>query len=587
MVACPEQTLFSLHDFIAQQESKDLLRFIVCGSVDHGKSTLIGRLLYESKCLFDDQLDVLAQESRNRGTQGGKLDLSLLLDGLAAEREQKITIDVAYRFFTTERRRFIVADAPGHEQYTRNMATGASTADLALLVVSAESGLTVQTKRHLLIVSALGVRQIVVAVNKMDRVGWSRSEFGELEAEFRAFADDLDFATSAVIPLAAASGDNVVSRSDHMDWYRGPSLLEYLERVHIVPKACGESLRIPVQWVNRPDPGFRGYCGLIAGGEVHPGMPVQVLPSGQWARVERIVTADGDLDRAVAGQAVTMTLAGEIDVSRGDVIAEIGRPAPVTDRFCARLVWMGEEPLTAGKPYLLKLAAATATATLEPGLRVFDLDARESTPAHSLRINGIGSGVFALDRRIAVDRYADNKETGSFVLIDPESYDTVGLGMVDDVVPALSRRPAGVSAAITDLIRSTESHARSIAKAASWRTTGSLDTFILATFITGNAKAAGAVALTEILTKTALYYLHERVWVLIPWGKRASGRKRAGVDKAATLPWRRAQRLVRCCVDRKEPSRTAAAPIARARSCSSVFAAKPVASTERNPSPAR
>ncbi|MBV8525584.1 MAG: DUF2061 domain-containing protein [Acetobacteraceae bacterium] len=304
-----------------------------------------------------------------------------------------------------------------------------------------------------------------------------------------------------------------------------------------MPKLKGNAFRMPVQWVNRPDPGFRGYCGLIAGGEVHPDMPVQILPSGQWTRVERIVTADGDLDRAIAGQAVTLTLAGEIDVSRGDVIAAVDAPAPVTDRLHARLVWMGEEPLTVGKPYLLKLAACSATATLEPGLRVFDLDMREATQTDRLQINGIGTGVFELDRCIATDRYADNKQTGSFILIDPESYDTVGLGMVDEVLPAGNRRPTRIGAAITDLIRSTESHTRSIAKAASWRMTGSLDTFIIAAFVTGNAKAAGAVALTEILTKTALYYFHERAWVLIPWGKRTSDRKpRHAVDASRGAP---------------------------------------------------
>ena len=341
MIASPELTRFSLEDFVARHEKKNLLRFIVCGSVDHGKSTLIGRLLYESKCLFDDQLDALAKDSRNHGTKGGDLDLALVLDGLAAEREQKITIDVAYRFFTTERRKFIVADAPGHEQYTRNMATGASTADLALLVVSAESGLTGQTKRHLLIVSTLGVSQIAVAVNKMDLVDWSQSKFAALETEFRAFVKDLDFDEVALLPVAAASGDNVVSRSDHMDWYRGPTLLDYLEQVQTPPESHGSAFRMPVQWVNRPHPDFRGYSGSIAGGGVHPDTPVQILPSGQWTRVERIVTADGDLDHAVAGQAVTLTLAGEIDASRGDVIAEVGAPAPVTDRLCARLVWIG------------------------------------------------------------------------------------------------------------------------------------------------------------------------------------------------------------------------------------------------------
>jgi sulfate adenylyltransferase subunit 1 (EFTu-like GTPase family)/uncharacterized membrane protein len=318
-----------------------------------------------------------------------------------------------------------------------------------------------------------------------------------------------------------------------MDWYRGPTLLDYLEQVQTPPKSHGSAFRMPVQWVNRPHPDFRGYSGLIAGGGVHPDTPVQILPSGQWTRVERIVTADGDLDHAVAGQAVTLTLAGEIDASRGDVIAEVGAPAPVTDRLCARLVWMGGEPLTPGKPYLLKLAACTTTATFEPGLCIFDLDTGKSTPADHLPVNSIGTGFLELDRRIAVDRYADNKETGSFILIDPESYDTVGMGMVDEVLEAETQSPARIGAAIADLIRSTESHARSIAKAASWRMTGSLDAFVIAAFIlhrTGSPKVAGAVALTEILTKTALYYFHERFWILIPWGKRPSSQRRDAVS---------------------------------------------------------
>jgi sulfate adenylyltransferase large subunit len=526
MIAGSELAPFSLEGFVARQESKNLLRFIVCGSVDHGKSTLMGRLLYESKLLFDDQIDALAKVSHSHGTQDGDLDMALILDGLAAEREQKITIDVAYRFFTTERRKFIVADAPGHEQYTRNMATGASTADLALLVVSAETGLTVQTKRHVLIVSALGVRQIVVAVNKMDLVGWSQSKVTVLESEFRAFVKDLDFDEIAFVPVAAANGDNVVSRSDQMDWYRGLTLLEHLEQVQIAPKSQGSTFRMPVQWVNRPHPDFRGYSGLVASGEVHPDMPVQILPSGQWARIERIVTADGDLDHAVAGQAVTLTLAGEVDASRGDVIAEIGETAPVTNRVRACLVWMGEVPLTASKPYLFKLAACTATAVLKPGLCVVDLDTRKSTPADRLPINSIGTGILELDRRIAVDRYVDNKETGSFILIDPESYDTVGMGMVNEVLQAESQGQARIGGAIAELIRSTESHARSIAKAASWRMTGSLDTFIIAAFVTGSAKTGGAVALIEIFTKTILYYCHERIWILIPWGKRPSSQNK-------------------------------------------------------------
>jgi sulfate adenylyltransferase large subunit len=518
MTASAELAPFSLEDFVARQENKQLLRFIACGSVDHGKSTLISRLLYETKCLFDDQLDALARDSRAR--QRGDLDLALVLDSLAAEREQKITIDIGYRFFTTERRKFIVADAPGHEQYTRNMATGASTADLALVAVSAETGLTSQTKRHLLIVSALGVRRIVAAVNKMDLVGWSQSAFAELEAEFRSFVKDLDFSSVCFIPVAAASGDNVASRSDHMAWYRGPTLLDHLEQVPIADKGGGKAFRMPVQWVNCPDPGFRGYSGLIAGGEIRPGMPVHVLPSAQRTRVARIVTADGDLDRAVVGQAVTLVLAGEVDASRGDVIAELEAPAAVTNRLCAHLVWMSEEPLTSGKHYLFRIATGIATAVLEPGLSVIDLETGKSTRAGCLPMNGIGTGTFELDRRIAVDRYADNRETGSFILIDPESYDTVGMGMVDEALPAENVKPTGIGAAIVDLIQSTESHARSLAKAASWRMTGSFDTFVIAALITGSPKMGGAVALTEILTKTALYYCHERLWILIPWGQR-------------------------------------------------------------------
>jgi sulfate adenylyltransferase large subunit len=537
MTPLREPTAFSLDDFVAQQERKGLLRFVVCGSVDHGKSTLIGRLLYESKLLFDDQLDALAKASRNHGTQGGNLDLALVLDGLAAEREQKITIDVAYRFFTTERRKFIVVDAPGHEQYTRNMATGASTADLALILVSAETGLTRQTKRHTLIVSTLGVRQLVIAVNKMDLVGWSRSKFAALEAEFRTFVKDLQFDEVVFVPVAACSGDNVVTRSNRMDWYCGLTLVEHLEEVQTALQSRRNSFRMPVQWVNRPHAGFRGYSGLIAGGEVHPDMPVQILPSGQWTRVERIVTADGDLAHAVSGQAVTLTLVGDVDASRGDVIAEIGATALVADRLCVHLVWMGEDPLTPGKPYLLKLATCMATAIPEPGLCVIDLDTRKSVPAKRLAMNEIGTGILELDRRIAVNRFIDDKETGSFILIDPETCDTVGMGIVDGVLQSELHRSAHAGSAITfELLPSTESHARSVVKAASWRATGSFDTFIIAAFITGSPKAAGAVALIEIATKTALYYLHERIWILIQWGKRAATREKFHAAPRVDVP---------------------------------------------------
>ncbi len=295
MTARPEPAVFAPEDLLAGQEPKSLLRFIVCGSVDHGKSTLIGRLLYEAGLLFVDQLDALDHDSRHHGTQGEERDFALVLDGLAAEREQKITIDVAYRFFSTARRKFIVADAPGHEQYTRNMATGASTADVALLLVSADTGLTRQTKRHALIVSTLGVRHFVVAINKMDLVGWSRSKFSALKAEFRAFAKDIEVDDIVFIPVGARTGDNITARPRHMTWYRGPTLLEHLEKVEVARPARHSAFRMPVQCVIRPDAKFRGYCGLIAGGAVRPGMPVQILPSGQRTHIERIVTADGDL----------------------------------------------------------------------------------------------------------------------------------------------------------------------------------------------------------------------------------------------------------------------------------------------------
>jgi sulfate adenylyltransferase large subunit len=504
----------------APQQSKTLLRFIVCGSVDHGKSTLIGRLLFEAGVLFEDQLDALDRDSCHHGTQGEEPDFALLLDGLAAEREQNITIDVAYRFFATARRKFIVADTPGHEQYTRNMATGASTADVALLLVSATEGITRQTRRHALIVSMLGVRQVVVAVNKMDLVCWSQSGFRALESEFRAFTDSLGVDKTVFIPVAARSGDNVIRRSECMSWYRGPTLLEHLERVEVGCWPQRSAFRMPIQWVNRPNAEFRGYCGLIASGELYPGAPVQVLPSGRRTQIKRIVTADGDLARAVAGQSVTLTFSDEIDASRGDVVAELGEPAPVTDRFSARLIWFDEELLEPGRPYILKLAAATANATIQPELHVIDLGTLRSARTDRLGSNDIGIAVVQLDRRVAADRYADNPSTGSFILIDAESYNTVAIGMIETTHPGENPNCPRGKATLKDFIRATETHSRSIAKAISWRATGSLDTFLVAVVITGSSKVAGGVALAEVLTKTLLYYLHERMWALIRWGKR-------------------------------------------------------------------
>ena len=529
MTARPDPSAFALDRFLLHQERKDLLRFVACGSVDHGKSTLIGRLLHGADVLFEDQRDALAAESRKHGTPDRELDYALLLDGLAAEREQKITIDVAYRFFTTERRKFIVADTPGHEQYTRNMATGASTADLALILVSAGAGLTRQTKRHAMILATVGVRHLVVAVNKMDLVGWSQSAFRTIEAEFRDFAAALGVNEIACIPLSARRGDNVVDASPNMDWYDGPTLLGYLENVPIAAAPRRQSFRMPIQLVSRPSPQFRGYSGRIAGGEVFPGMPVTVLPSGQISSIDRIVAYDGDLDRAEAGQSVTITLADEIDASRGDVIAELAAPPAVVDRLTARVVWMGKDALAPGRSYLIKAATATAKATVEPGIEVFDLDTGDSAAADRLFINDIGDCVFTLDRPLALDDYADSKETGSFILIDPESFDTVGMGLVRQAAgePGRSGRlrrglawiAAAVSAGARKRSPARESRLRSIVKAISWRGTGSVDTFIVTFVVTGNYAFAGSVALTEIATKVMLYYFHERVWSFIPWGR--------------------------------------------------------------------
>jgi len=514
------------HEFatlLQRQARTSLLRFIACGSVDHGKSTLIGRLLYETKQLFDDQLATLAKESRKFGTQGGELDFSLLLDGLAAEREQKITIDVAYRFFATARRKFIVIDAPGHEQYTANMATGASVAELALILVSADEGITRQTKRHAVVLSMLGVRNIVLAINKMDRVGWSEVIFRGMEAQFRDFAAALGVDEIVAIPLAAKSGDNVVSRSDRMPWYDGSTLLNYLETAEPARGVGQKPFRMPIQWVNRPNPDFRGYSGLIARGEVYAGMPVTILPSGQVTRIARIATFDGDLARAAVGRSVTLTFADQVDASRGDVVVGVEATPMIAQRISARLFWMNSAALRPGHRYLLKLATATVTATVESDVSIFDLDARLLVPGDALAQNEIGLATLKLDRPIAVDRYAECKDTGSFILIDPETYDTLGMGCVEGAgavpgEPVDAKKSAGAFGG--RLARWTETHSRSLAKAVSWRATGSVDTFLVAFLITGSPKMAGSVAVTEILTKILIYYFHERLWACIPWGKR-------------------------------------------------------------------
>ena len=349
--------------YLDAHQHKSLLRFITCGSVDDGKSTLIGRLLYDSKMIFEDQMAALEADSRRVGTQGGDIDFALLVDGLAAEREQGITIDVAYRFFSTETRKFIVADTPGHEQYTRNMVTGASTADAAVILIDARRGVLTQTRRHAYLVSLLGIRHVILAVNKMDLMGWSQSVFDAIVSDFSAFAAQIGLKTFDAIPMSALRGDNITETSARSPWYAGPPLMRLLETPEVGDDLQADPFRLPVQWVNRPNLDFRGFSGQIAAGTVRPGDPVRVLPSGRTSTVARIVTADGDLDRAVAGQSITLTLADEIDVSRGDVLAFSDAPPEAADQFEATVVWMDDEPLLPGRPYLLKIGAKLVGAT--------------------------------------------------------------------------------------------------------------------------------------------------------------------------------------------------------------------------------
>jgi bifunctional enzyme CysN/CysC len=423
--------LADVGSYLAADDHKTLLRFITCGSVDDGKSTLIGRLLYESKLIFDDQLAALEADSRRVGTQGGELDFALLVDGLAAEREQGITIDVAYRFFTTERRKFIVADTPGHEQYTRNMVTGASTADVAVILVDARKGVLTQTKRHTFIVSLLGIKQVALAVNKLDLVGYDQAVFDRIVADYREFAASLGLTSVQAIPISALRGDNVVEPGANTPWYDGPPLATYLETVEPGRDAVSGPFRLPVQLVTRPDLDFRGYAGIIVGGAVHPGDEVRVLPSGATARVERIVTRDGDLPAAQAGQSVTLTLDRETDISRGDMVVSATDPAGLADQFEARLVWMHTDPLLPGRPYLMKLGSSTATCTVTHIKHGINVNTLERTPATTLAVNDIAVANIATDRRLPFDPYQANRETGGFVLIDRLTNVTVGAGMID------------------------------------------------------------------------------------------------------------------------------------------------------------
>nr|WP_321440152.1 sulfate adenylyltransferase subunit CysN [uncultured Hyphomonas sp.] len=418
--------------YLEKHENKSLLRFITCGSVDDGKSTLIGRLLYDSKMIFEDQLASLEADSKKVGTQGENIDFALLVDGLAAEREQGITIDVAYRFFATDKRKFIVADTPGHEQYTRNMATGASTADVAILMIDARKGILTQTRRHAFITTLLGIRRLVLAVNKMDLVDYDETIFNDIVDDFYAFADEL--ATDLEIqpiPMSALAGANITSHSDVTDWYEGPTLMEYLENVPVGDRRLNAAFRMPVQWVNRPNLDFRGFSGQIASGTVKPGDRVKSMPSGKQTTIERIVTADGDLAEAIAGQSVTLTLADEIDASRGDAIVTADDPTEVSDQFQVRVLWMNEAPLLPGRRYLLKIGAKTVTATVNAPKYGIDVNTLSDVPAKTLELNQIGVTTISLDQPITFDPYDVNRNLGGFILIDRMSNDTVGLGLID------------------------------------------------------------------------------------------------------------------------------------------------------------
>ena len=418
-------------EFLDEQADKSLLRFITCGSVDDGKSTLIGRLLYDSKLIFEDQLDTLRADSKTSGTQGGDLDFALLLDGLEAELEQGITIDVAYRFFATDKRRFIVADTPGHEQYTRNMATGASTAELAVLLCDARNGVLQQTRRHAYLCSLLGVRHLVLAVNKMDLVDYDRDRFIEIEAEFAAFARGLGYDQAVSVPISALKGDNVLNPSPEMPWYQGPTLMHHLEAVDPRADQTADAFRMPVQWVNRPHHDFRGFAGTISRGRVRPGDPVAVLPSGKSSHVDRIVTMDGDLDQAVSGQAVTLTLTDQIDVSRGDVLCAPEARTGVADQFECKLIWMGEEALMPHRPYLMKIGGITTGIQVTRIKHTVNVNTLEKRAARHLDLNEVGVVNVKVDRSIPFDAYADDRHTGGFVVIDRLTNNTVGAGMID------------------------------------------------------------------------------------------------------------------------------------------------------------
>jgi len=427
----PAELDVRVQTYIDTQANLDLLRFITCGSVDDGKSTLIGRMLYEAQLIFEDQVTTLQQDSKRQGTQGGDIDFALLVDGLSAEREQGITIDVAYRFFNTDHRKFIVADTPGHEQYTRNMVTGASTADVAVILVDASQGLLTQTRRHSFITSLLGIKHIVLAVNKMDLVDYDETTYNQIVSDYMEFSQQLNFEKITSIPLSALKGDNVIERSAHMHWYSGPTLLGFLETVDVHNDIDAQPFRFPVQWVNRPNSDFRGFAGTVVAGSIAPGEEVRVLPSGEVAKVQDIVLYKDRLPRAQSDQAVTITLDREVDVSRGDVLVAADSPCEVSDQFDASLVWMDAEEGFLGRSYWVMFGSTRINATLTDIKFKYNINTMEQLSTRCLALNDIGRVTLSFDTAVPFETYQDNKGMGSFVLIDRYTYATVGAGMIN------------------------------------------------------------------------------------------------------------------------------------------------------------
>ena len=453
--------------YLEKHQHKSLLRFITCGSVDDGKSTLIGRLLYDSKMIFEDQLAALEADSKRVGTQGQNIDFALLVDGLAAEREQGITIDVAYRFFATDKRKFIVADTPGHEQYTRNMVTGASTADLAIILIDARKGVLTQTRRHSYLAHLIGIRNLVLAVNKMDLIGYDQAKYESIVADYTAFAQSIGIAAFTAMPISGFVGDNITTRSANTPWYGGPTLISHLETVALdVTADQGRPFRMPVQWVNRPNLDFRGFSGLIASGTVRPGDAMRVLPGGKTSTVTRIVTMEGDLNEAVAGQSVTLCLADEIDCSRGNVLAEAGNPPEVADQFEAVIVWMADEEMLPGRAYWLKLGTQTVTANVQAPKYQVNVNTMEHLAAKTLTLNAIGMANISTDRPIVFEPYSSDHTLGGFILIDKISNATVAAGMLHFSL----RRSQNVHWQALDISRGTHANLKNQKPAVLWFT---------------------------------------------------------------------------------------------------------------------